>query len=72
MSDEGLKPEPLCSGLRRMPYSLGETDARPQSSQRRYSTGSESDRPITCALGAPHRGQTMPAEVLLAMGVSCL
>ena len=48
-------------------YSLGETEARPQSSQRRYSTGRESDRPMTRALGAPHRGQTIPAGVRFAM-----
>ena len=38
----------------------GEIDVRPQSSQRRYRTGRASDRPMTRALGTPHRGQTMP------------
>ena len=47
----------------------GETEVRPQSSQRRYSTGSDSDLPITFALGTPQRGQTMPEVERFAMGV---
>ena len=50
-----------------------EIDARPQSSQRKYTTGTESDRPITLALGAPQRGQTIPDELArLAMGKALL
>jgi|SRR6188474_2533712 hypothetical protein len=52
-----------------MGYS-GEIDVRPQSSQRRYSTGRASDRPMTRALGTPHRGQTMPEVDLFAIGSS--
>jgi hypothetical protein len=39
----------------------GETDVFPQSSQRRYSTGNASDRPMILALGTPQRGQMIPA-----------
>jgi hypothetical protein len=46
----------------------GETDVRPQSSQRRYSTGSASERPMMRALGTPQRGQTMPEVDRFAMG----
>ena len=38
----------------------GEIEVFPHSSQRRYTTGSDSDRPITFALGTPQRGQMMP------------
>src|SRR5213594_2491425 len=48
----------------------GEIDVRPQSSQRRYSTGSASDRPITRALGTPQRGQTIPEVDRFAIGSS--
>jgi hypothetical protein len=39
-------------------YWSGETDVLPQSSQRRYTTGYDSDRPMTLALGIPQRGHT--------------
>jgi len=39
----------------------GETDVFPQSSHRRYRTGSASDRPMILALGTPQRGQMIPA-----------
>ena len=45
----------------------GETEVRPQSSQRRYSTGRASDRPMMRALGTPQRGQTMPEVERLAI-----
>ena len=47
----------------------GETEVRPQSSQRRYRTGSASERPMTRALGTPQRGQTMPEVERLAIGL---
>jgi len=42
----------------------GEMEVRPHSSQRKYTTGKASDRPMTFALGTPHRGQTIPDERL--------
>ena len=45
----------------------GETEVFPQSSQRKYSTGRASDRPMTRALGTPQRGQTMPEVERFAM-----
>jgi len=46
----------------------GDIDGRPQSSHFKYTTGRESDRPMTLALGAPQRGHTMPdVAVRLAM-----
>jgi hypothetical protein len=50
----------------------GEIDVRPQSSHRRYSTGSDSERPITRAAATPHRGQTIAGAVRLAMMVVLL
>jgi hypothetical protein len=47
-------------GWRRSDYS-GETEVLPQSSHRRYRTGSASDRPMILALGTPQRGQMIPA-----------
>ena len=47
----------------------GETDVRPQSSHRRYRTGSASERPMTRALGTPQRGQTIPEVERLAIGL---
>jgi hypothetical protein len=48
----------------------GETEVLPQSSHRKYSTGSASERPITRALGTPQRGQTIPEVDRLAMEFS--
>jgi hypothetical protein len=43
---------------------------RPQSSHRRYTTGCDSDRPITRAPGIPQRGHTTtPVEVRFAMNL---
>jgi len=47
----------------------GDTDVLPQSSQRRYSTGNASERPMTRALGTPQRGQTIPEVDRLAIGL---
>lgn len=47
----------------------GDTEVRPQSSQRRYRTGSASERPMTRALGTPQRGQTIPEVERLAIGL---
>jgi len=44
-------------------YCSGEIDVRPQSSHRRYTTGYDSERPITFALGTPHRGQIRRPDV---------
>jgi hypothetical protein len=43
----------------------GEIDVFPQSSHLRYTTGRDSDRPMTRALGTPQRGQTTVVEVTL-------
>ena len=57
-------------GRKSLRYS-GETDVRPHSSHRRYTIGSDSHRPITCALGTPQRGHTTPpAGRRLAMGLT--
>jgi hypothetical protein len=40
----------------------GEIDVLPHSSQRRYTTGNDSERPMTFALGTPHRGQTIAPD----------
>ena len=45
----------------------GEIDVLPQSSQRRYRTGNDSDLPMTFAPGTPHRGQIMPEVDRFAM-----
>jgi hypothetical protein len=47
----------------------GAIEVRPQSSQRRYRTGSSSACPMTRALGPPQRGQITPDFGRFAIGL---